>query len=124
MKKAVDRRLQAVARAGGSALFFWLQPTAYSLQPFFGSHLLSAHAAHVLLRADPELRVVILDWAMPGEDLRTTVARMREIRPEVRFVGTSGEDRSSEFRELGIEAFLLKPWTVAGDLAALLGGDT
>jgi CheY-like chemotaxis protein len=77
-----------------------------------------------LFRADPELRVVILDWAMPGEDLRTTVARMREIRPGVRLVGTSGEDRSREFRELGIDAFLLKPWTVAGDLAALLGGDT
>jgi hypothetical protein len=61
---------------------------------------------------------------MPGEDLRTTVARMREIRPGVRLVGTSGEDRSREFRELGIDAFLLKPWTVAGDLAALLGGDT
>ena len=76
-----------------------------------------------LFGADPELRVVILDWAMPGEDLRTTVARMREIRPEVRLVGTSGEDRSAEFRELGIEAFLLKPWTVAGDLASLLEGE-
>ncbi len=74
-------------------------------------------------RADPELRVVILDWAMPGEDLRTTVAQLREIRPEVLLIGTSGEDRRPEFEELGIDAFLHKPWTVAGDLAALLGGE-
>jgi two-component system OmpR family response regulator len=74
-----------------------------------------------LFRADPRIRVVVLDWAMPGEDLRTTEARLREIRPEVRLVGTSGEDRSAEFAELGIDDFLLKPWTVAGELAALLG---
>lgn len=80
------------------------------------------HAEAVdLFRADPRIRVVVLDWAMPGENLRTTVARLREIRPEVRLVGTSGEDRSAEFAELGIDDFLLKPWTVAGELAALLG---
>lgn len=77
-----------------------------------------------LLREEPELRVVILDWAMPGEDLRSTVARMREIRPEVLLVGTSGEDRREEFAELGIENFLLKPWTVAGDLTALLAPES
>jgi DNA-binding response OmpR family regulator len=76
-----------------------------------------------VFRTDPRIRVVVLDWAMPGEDLRTTVARLREIRPEVRLVGTSGEDRSAEFAELGIDDFLLKPWTVAGELAALLGDD-
>jgi CheY-like chemotaxis protein len=75
-----------------------------------------------LFRADPELRVVILDWAMPGEDLRTTVAQLRELRPGVRLIGTSGEDRRAEFGELGIDAFLLKPWTVSGDLASLLSG--
>jgi DNA-binding NtrC family response regulator len=76
-----------------------------------------------VFRADPRIRVVILDWAMPGEDLRKTVAQLREIRPETRLVGTSGEDRSAEFAELGIEDFLLKPWTIAGDLAALLADD-
>lgn len=76
-----------------------------------------------VFQTDPRIRIVVLDWAMPGEDLRTTVARLREIRPEVRLVGTSGEDRSAEFAELGIDDFLLKPWTVAGELAALLGED-
>jgi DNA-binding NtrC family response regulator len=76
-----------------------------------------------IFRADARIRVVILDWAMPGEDLRKTVAQLREIRPETRLVGTSGEDRSAEFAELGIDDFLLKPWTIAGDLAALLADD-
>jgi len=76
-----------------------------------------------LFRTDPRIRVVVLDWAMPGEDLRATVARLREIRPEVRLVGTSGEDRSAEFAELGIDEFLQKPWTVAGELASLLAQD-
>jgi len=76
-----------------------------------------------LFRADPTIRVVILDWAMPGEDLRNTVAQLREIRPEVRLVGTSGGDRTAEFAELGIGDFLLKPWTVAGELATLLGDE-
>jgi CheY-like chemotaxis protein len=89
------------------------------------AHAAISHAeALATFRADPEIRVVILDWAMPGEDLRTTVARLREIRPEVRLVGTSGEDRRAEFGELGIEAFLQKPWTVAGELTSLLAGET
>ena len=74
-----------------------------------------------IFRTDARIRVVVLDWAMPGEDLRATVAQLREIRPEVRLVGTSGEDRRAEFADLGIEDFLLKPWTVAGELASLLG---
>jgi len=82
----------------------------------------STHAGAIrLLRSDPAIRVVILDWAMPGEDLRATVAQIRELRPEARLVGTSGEERRREFGELGIDAFLLKPWTVAGELATLLG---
>jgi len=76
-----------------------------------------------IFRSDPRIRVVVLDWAMPGEDLRATVARLREIRPETRLVGTSGEDRSAEFAELGIDDFLLKPWTVSGELASLLSED-
>jgi len=76
-----------------------------------------------LFRTDPQIRVVVLDWAMPGEDLRATVARLREIRSEVRLVGTSGEDRRVEFAELGIDEFLQKPWTVAGELASLLAED-
>jgi len=74
-----------------------------------------------IFRTDSRIRVVVLDLAIPGEDLRSTVAQLREIRPEVRLLGTSGEDRSAEFAELGIADFLLKPWTVAGELASLLG---
>ena len=74
-----------------------------------------------IFRNDPQIRVAVLDWAMPGENLRATVAQLREIRPEVRLLGTSGEDRRAEFAELGIDEFLLKPWTVAGELASLLG---
>lgn len=87
------------------------------------AHAAESHArALEIFRADPTIRVVILDWAMPGEDLRTTVAQLREIRPEVQLIGTSGEDRRAEFGELGIEEFLQKPWTVAGELATLLEG--
>lgn len=77
-----------------------------------------------LFRGDDAIRSVILDWAMPGENLRATVAQLREIRPEVRLIGTSGEDRSAEFSRLGIDSFLLKPWTVAGELASLLESES
>ncbi len=86
------------------------------------AHAASDHAQGIAtLRAEPEIRVVVLDYAMPGEDLRATVAQLREVRPGVRLIGTSGEDRSPEFSELGIEEFLQKPWTVSGDLLSLLG---
>lgn len=86
------------------------------------AHAASTHGrALEIFRSDPDIRVVILDWAMPGEDLRATVAQLREVRPEVRLIGTSGSDRRTDFREFGIGEFLQKPWTVVGDLASLLG---
>ncbi|NNL67276.1 MAG: response regulator, partial [Myxococcales bacterium] len=77
-----------------------------------------------IFRGNASIRSVILDWAMPGENLRATVAQLREIRPDVRLIGTSGEDRRAEFGGLGIDAFLLKPWTVAGDLKSLLEAES
>jgi len=59
---------------------------------------------------------VLLDWKMPGMDGAATLERLREIRPDVKvivssgFVRTTAEDR---FRSSAISGYLQKPYRVS-----------
>ena len=68
---------------------------------------------------DPEVDLLIIDHLLPGENLPEFVRRVRSRRPGVVFLGTSGDERSAEFNQCGIERFLQKPWTVV-DLLNML----
>ncbi|MBW2373209.1 MAG: response regulator, partial [Deltaproteobacteria bacterium] len=75
----------------------------------------TADLAIRLFESDSEIGSVLIDWDMPGVDPVELVARLREIRPQVRILGASERMNTElQFRSLGI-GFLQKPWT-AGDL--------
>lgn len=59
---------------------------------------------------DDALRTVILDFDMPDGDVADLVGRIREIRPDVVLIGSSGTDRRREFADRGVDRYVPKPW--------------
>ncbi|MEX2262268.1 MAG: PAS domain S-box protein [Bryobacteraceae bacterium] len=61
-----------------------------------------------------EVSLVLLDLTMPGISGAEVLARLREIRPDVRVVITSGFEESDAMQRLdanGVAAFIKKPYT-------------
>lgn len=81
----------------------------------------SQELALKLFRADPEIRVVILDHDMPGGNLTSLTSAFSAIRPQAKVVGTAAADRRREFGLLGIGRYLEKGWAIA-DLIEVLEG--
>jgi CheY-like chemotaxis protein len=65
-----------------------------------------------LLRRDPRIQVVILDADQPDETVCAVVARLRELRPEIRIVGTGTNDCRAALAKAGVRLFLLKPFVI------------
>lgn len=65
-----------------------------------------------LLRSDPNLNIVLLDYTMPNIDVAGLVKKIREIRSSITIVGNSGNVDARAFSEMGVESFLPKPWRV------------
>lgn len=85
-------------------------------------HLAGTHAdALRLLLRHPEIKVAVLDYHMQGEKIAVLVRRIREFRPDLTIVGHSSMERREHFAALGVDRFLLKPWTPE-ELMALLKG--
>ena len=87
-------------------------------------------AALAIFAAEPDRFVfVLLDLIMPGLSGKKVLARLREIRPEVRVLLVSGyteNDSASPFASGGPTAFLQKPYTrdaLERKLRALWGED-
>lgn len=77
-----------------------------------GAACLTAENGEVALRLferNDEIRTVLLDWYLPGDDARELVAQFRTLRPDVDIVGLSGEDRREDFARIGIDRYLAKP---------------
>ena len=72
-------------------------------------------AALAIFVADPDrFDFVLLDLVMPGLSGKQVLARLREIRPELRVLlvsGYSDNDSASPFASDGFTAFLQKPFT-------------
>ena len=66
-----------------------------------------------VLTVSPNVIAAILDFSIPGGTAEDLVNAVLEHRPGLFLVGHSGEFRAHEFRQLGVDRFLLKPWTVA-----------
>jgi CheY-like chemotaxis protein len=64
-----------------------------------------------LLSRHPDIEVAVLDYHMRGADIARLVEQVRAIRPEVMLVGHSSMERVKHFAALGVDRFLLKPWT-------------
>jgi hypothetical protein len=47
---------------------------------------------------------------MPDEEVRSTIDRIRGLRPDIVLVGSGGNGRSEEFAALGMDLFIPRPW--------------
>ncbi len=74
-----------------------------------------------LLETDEGVKYLIHDFDMPNTDSAESIARIREARPDVTIIGTSGSYRREDFARLGVEHFLQKPWRVNDLINALHG---
>jgi len=72
-----------------------------------------------LLSRHPEIDVAVLDYHMRGENVAMLVRQVQELRPEVMLIGHSSMERREHFAALGVDRFLLKPWSPS-DLFAVL----
>jgi CheY-like chemotaxis protein len=69
-------------------------------------------AAVVLLASEAQVDLAILDFQMPDGDVGGLVPRLRDQRPDLTLIGTSGGDRRIDFAARGVYRFLAKPWTL------------
>jgi CheY-like chemotaxis protein len=96
-----------------------------------GRHVLlaeSGEAALELLKGGQarNVELVLLDWKMPVMDGSETLVRMREIRPDLRVIVSSGFARSEaeeRFGSTGITGYLQKPYRMS-ELVALVNDST
>jgi CheY-like chemotaxis protein len=78
----------------------------------FACHFSGTHAEALRLVArHPEIEVAVVDYHMREATVASLVRRIREIRPDVTIVGHSSMERREHFAALGVDRFLLKPWT-------------
>jgi DNA-binding NtrC family response regulator len=63
-----------------------------------------------LLGHDHGIRVMVVDYEIPGSDVESLVRRARAYRPDLHIVGNSAFDRAEEFRKFGVRDFMRKPW--------------
>jgi PAS domain S-box-containing protein len=71
-------------------------------------------AIDLFRRMAPEVCLVILDLTMPGMSGDEVIPHLREIRPDVPVVATSGYNEETIFRRLagkGVAGFIQKPYT-------------
>lgn len=65
-----------------------------------------------VLRRDEGVRVVLLDWGLPGSDVESFARDLQSLSDRLTVIGQSGADRRAEFKALGIPRFIAKPWRI------------
>jgi CheY-like chemotaxis protein len=73
-----------------------------------------ADALSLYAERKASIRLVLTDMMMPGLDGVETIRGLREIDPDVRIIASSGlaaGGHSQTAAELGVDGFLLKPYT-------------
>ena len=83
------------------------------------------HEAVAVFREHAEtVRAVLLDLTMPDMDGATTARALRQIRPDVRVIlssGYTGEEATRQFTERDLAGFLQKPYALKALIAAVRG---
>lgn len=66
--------------------------------------------AALLVSLGSQLDLAVLDFHMPDGDVSQLIRRLRQLRPELPLVGTSGMDRRLDFADRNVTRFLPKPF--------------
>ena len=73
-----------------------------------------AEALALFVQQKGEIKLIITDMMMPLMDGRATIRAIRRINPSMKVIATSGlseEARAIEHSDLGVQAFMQKPYT-------------
>ncbi len=74
-------------------------------------HTAETHEEAIRLFAhDSEIEQVVLDFEMGNSDPQEFVAKVLGLRPQVKIIGTSAGDHKEQFKAIGVNKFLPKPW--------------
>jgi len=76
----------------------------------------TGHDAVSLVQQQPGIRLVILDMIMPGQDGGSTFERIREVRPELPVILSSGyslNGKAAAIMERGCNGFIQKPFELS-----------
>ena len=65
-----------------------------------------------LVKGDPKIGIVVMEFDWPDTDLTHYVREIRRIRPNIKLIGTSVGDHQDGFAMRGVDLFLYKPWSV------------
>ena len=76
-------------------------------------------AALKLLRTEPRVRTVLLDFALAGDAMAQWVEAVKGARPEARVIGTGGAGSEDDLLALGVTSVLSKPWRIVDLLDVL-----
>ncbi|MCK4660920.1 MAG: response regulator, partial [Phycisphaerae bacterium] len=74
-----------------------------------------------ILERDRKIEFVVLDYDIPGTNIRRLVEGITALCPNVVIVGCTGGSHREEFAALGVDLYLPKPFTI-GDLVNVLTG--
>jgi CheY-like chemotaxis protein len=81
-----------------------------------------AEAIDLYTQRHQEIQAVLMDVMMPNMDGITAARQLQQIDPQVKLIFTSGLlsiERVEQIAELGVSAFLAKPYTAQELLAKL-----
>ena len=85
-----------------------------------GRKVLSAEsgqrAVEIIREKGDQISVVLLDWKMPLTDGRAILNQLRELRPDLKVIVSSGyapAEQEAHFRGLGIAGYLQKPYRMS-----------
>jgi CheY-like chemotaxis protein len=84
----------------------------------------SGAQALAILAATPDVTALLVDMTMPEMDGSELATRARQLRPDLRIIMCSGYDARAALprvANLGVEAFLQKPFSSAELERALMG---
>jgi CheY-like chemotaxis protein len=121
LKKSAERAAEAKSGLGHTILVVDDEMALRQAVAFIlgqrGYNVLEAadgvQAVEMMKARGGEIKVVLLDVMMPRLDGVATLKALRELRPGVRVIATSGvnhDTRVEALRRMGVQHFLLKPY--------------
>ena len=72
-----------------------------------------------LLKAEPRVATVLIDFGLAGEEMSAWVDAVRAVRPDANVIGTGGSGSEDDLLAMGVARVLSKPWRIMDLLDAM-----